>query len=106
MEMRYIHQDPSWPGFFWDNAKLLPILSGVRLRQGRLLGQMEQLGFRFKAEAGLENLTAEVIKSSAIEGTIFDPEAVRSSVARRMGIEGFDNAAASRDVQGAVEMML
>jgi Fic family protein len=104
--MRYIHQDPSWPRFVWDNAKLLPILSGVRLRQGRLLGQMEQLGFRFKAEAGLENLTAEVIKSSAIEGTIFDPEAVRSSVARRMGLPTANEASADRDIDGAVEMLI
>jgi Fic family protein len=106
MEMRYIHQDPSWPRFFWDNAKLLPVLSAVRLRQGRLLGQMEQLGFRFKAEAGLENLTAEVVKSSAIEGTIFDPEAVRSSVARRMGLPTANEASAGRDIDGAVEMLL
>src|SRR5271170_4917655 len=104
--MRYIHQDPRWPRFFWDNAKLLPILSTVRLRQGRLLGQMEQLGFRFKAEAGLENLTAEVIKSSAIEGTIFDPEAVRSSVARRMGLPTANEVSAGRDIDGAVEMLL
>jgi Fic family protein len=106
MEMRSIHQDPSWPKFFWDNAKLLPVLSRVRLRQGRLLGQMEQLGFRFKAEAGLENLTAEVIKSSAIEGAIFDPAAVRSSVARRMGLPTANEASAGRDIDGAVEMLL
>jgi Fic family protein len=104
--MRYIHQDPGWPKFFWDDAKLLPVLSAVRLRQGRLLGQMGQLGFRFKAEAGLENLTAEVIKSSAIEGTIFDPEAVRSSVARRMGLPTANEASAGRDIDGAVEMLL
>jgi Fic family protein len=106
MEMRYIHQVPSWPKFYWDNAKLLPLLSAVRLRQGRLLGQMEQLGFRFKAEAGLENLTSEVIKSSAIEGTIFDPEAVRSSVALRMGLPTANEASAGRDIDGAVEMLL
>ncbi len=104
--VRYIHQDPGWPKFFWDNAKLLPVLSAVRLRQGRLLGQMGQLGFRFKAEAGLENLTAEVIKSSAIEGTIFDPEAVRSSVARQMGLPTANETSAGREIDGAVEMLL
>lgn len=67
---------------------------------------MEGLGFRFRSEAALENLTAEVIKSSAIEGTVFDPESVRSSIARRMGIQASDNAASSREVEGAVEMML
>jgi len=67
---------------------------------------MEGLGFRFRSEAALENRTAEVVKSSAIEGTVFDPESVRSSIARRMGIQASDNAAASREVEGAVEMML
>lgn len=104
--MRYIHQHAGWPRFHWDDAKLLPILAGVRLRQGRLLGQMEGLGFRFRAEAGLENLTAEVIKSSAIEGTVFDPEAVRSSVARRMGLPTTSEVPAGRDVDGAVEMLI
>ncbi len=67
---------------------------------------MEGLGFRFRSEAALENLTAEVIKSSAIEGTVFDAGSVRSSIARRMGIQASDNVAASREVEGAVEMML
>lgn len=84
----------------------MPKLLEVRHHQGRLLGRMEGLGFRFRDEAALENLTAEVIKSSAIEGTIFDPESVRSSIARRMGIQPVDSAASSRDIEGAVEMML
>src|SRR6478736_1923955 len=104
--MWYIHQRPEWPNFTWNDAELMPSLLEVRHRQGRLLGRMEGLGFRFRSEAALENLTAEVIKSSAIEGTLFDPASVRSSIARRMGIQAFDNAAASRDVEGAVEMML
>lgn len=84
----------------------MPSLLEVRHRQGRLLGRMEGLGFRFRSEAALENLTAEVIKSSAIEGTVFDPASVRSSIARRMGIQAADNAATDRDIEGAVEMML
>lgn len=104
--MRYIHQRQEWPHFTWDDAKLMPTLLEIRHRQGRLLGRMEGLGFRFRDEAALENLTAEVIKSSAIEGTIFDPESVRSSIARRMGIQPVDSAASSRDIEGAVEMML
>ena len=67
---------------------------------------MEGLGFRFRSEAALETLTSEVIKSSAIEGTSFDPASVRSSIARRMGVQAADSAAASRDIEGAVEMML
>lgn len=84
----------------------MPMLLEARHRQGRLLGRMEGLGFRFRSEAVLENLTAEVIKSSAIEGTVFDPESVRSSIARRMGIQPSDNAVSDRNVEGAVEMML
>lgn len=104
--MRYIHQHEEWPHFTWDDANLMPLLLAVRHHQGRLLGRMEGLGFRFRDEAALENLTAEVIKSSAIEGTVFDPESVRSSIARRMGIQAADNAAPDRDIEGAVEMML
>jgi len=104
--MRYIHQHEKWPHFTWDDANLMPTLLAVRHRQGRLLGRMEGLGFRFRDEAALENLTAEVIKSSAIEGTVFAPESVRSSIARRMGIQTADNAAPDRDIEGAVEMML
>ena len=84
----------------------MPILLEIRHRQGRLLGRMEGLGFRFRSEAALENLTAEVVKSSAIEGTVFDPASVRSSIARRLGIQASDNAATNRNVEGAVEMML
>jgi len=104
--MQYIHQRPEWPHFTWEETKLMSTLVEVRHRQGRLLGRMESLGFRFRDEAALENLTSEVIKSSAIEGTVFDPTSVRSSIARRMGIQATDNAATSRDVEGAVEMML
>jgi Fic family protein len=104
--MRYIHQRPEWPHFTWDDAKLMPILLAVRHRQGRLLGRMEGLGFRFRSEAALESLTAEVVKSSAIEGTFFDSASVRSSIARHLGIEASDNAATNRNVEGAVEMVL
>ncbi|MBI2516071.1 MAG: Fic family protein [Opitutae bacterium] len=104
--MRYIHQRPEWPHFTWNDAILMPTLLEVRHRQGRLLGRMEGLGFRFRSEAAWENLTAEVIKSSAIEGTLFDPAAVRSSVARRMGISASDHAASDRHVEGAVDLML
>jgi Fic family protein len=104
--MRYIHQHPQWPHFTWREGELLPLLPEVRHRQGRLLGRMEGLGFRFRSEAGLDNLTSEVIKSSAIEGTVFDPSSVRSSIARRLGLAGNEISPSSRDVEGAVEMML
>src|ERR1035438_2042921 len=81
--MSYIHENPDWPNLRWDDAKLLPLLADVRHRQGRLLGRMEGLGFRLRAEASLTTLTADVIKSSAIEGAVLDAEQVRSSISHR-----------------------
>lgn len=104
--MRYIHQHPQWPNFTWREADLLAVLPEVRHRQGRLMGKMEGLGFRFRSEAGLVNLTSEVIQSSAIEGMVFDPASVRSSIARRMGLAADLASPVNRDVEGAVEMML
>jgi Fic family protein len=104
--MTYIHRSPDWPNYRWDNAKLLPLLADVRHRQGRLLGRMEGLGFRLRAEASLTTLTSDVIKSSAIEGSLLDAARVRSSIARRLGLDFGGNVKASRDVEGVVEMML
>ena len=104
--MSYIHKKPDWPNLQWDNARLSPLLADVRHRQGRLLGRMEGLGFRLRAEASLTTLTSDVIKSSAIEGSLLDAAQVRSSIARRLGLGFGDNVKASRDVEGVVEMML
>ena len=104
--MSYIHEKASWPQLKWNDAKLLPLLADVRHRQGRLLGRMEGLGFRLRAEASLTTLTADVIKSSAIEGELLDAEQVRSSIARRLGLDFGGNTKSSRDVEGVVEMML
>ena len=104
--MRYIHLHPNWPKFQWNSKKALPLLAGVRHRQGRLLGAMEALGFDLRREASLGTLTADVIKSSAIEGKTLDADQVRSSIARRLGLDFGGAAVASRDVEGVVEMML
>lgn len=104
--MRYIHQNPHWPKFTWDEAELLPMLADVRHQQGRLLGRMEGLGFRLRAEASLDTLTADVIKSSAIEGTSLPTDQVRSSIARRLGLDFGGDTPVSHDVEGVVEMML
>lgn len=104
--MTYIHQNSDWPNLRWDHGKLLPLLADVRHRQGRLLGRMEGLGFRLRAEASLTTLTSDVIKSSAIEGSLLDAAQVRSSIARRLGLDFGGNVKASRDVEGVVEMML
>ena len=104
--MRYIHQLPDWPHFRWSHEKLTPMLTTARHQQGLLLGGMRTLGFHFRTQSSLENLAAEVVKSSAIEGTIFDPASVRSSIARRMGLPSEKQAASSREVEGAVDMLL
>lgn len=104
--MSYIHERADWPHLRWDNAKLLPLLAEVRHRQGRLLGRMERLGFRLRTEASLATLTSDVIKTSAIEGALLDAGQVRSSIARRLGLDFGGNAQPSRDVEGVVEMML
>ncbi len=104
--MTYIHQRPDWPHLKWDDARLLPLLADIRHRQGRLLGQMEGLGFTLRSEASLTTLTSDVVGSSAIEGEKLNAEEVRSSIARRLGIEYAGAAAASRNVEGVVEMML
>jgi Domain of unknown function (DUF4172) len=64
----YIHQNPDWPSFTWNQAQLTELLTAVRHRQGRLLGRMESLGFSLRKEAVLETLTQDVLKSSEIEG--------------------------------------
>ncbi len=104
--MGYIHELPNWTKLKWDDARLLPLLADVRHRQGRLLGRMERLGFQLRAEASLKTLTSDVIKSSAIEGEVLDAAQVRSSIARRLGLDFGGNAKVSRDVEGVVEMML
>jgi len=104
--MTWIHERDDWPHLRWDQTTLAPKLANVRHRQGRLLGRMEALGFDLKQEASLRTLTADVVKSSAIEGEILEPEEVRSSIARRLGIDVGGLPPASRDVEGIVEMML
>lgn len=102
----WIHEHQSWPNFTWDSAKLSSKLADIRHQQGRLLGRMEGLGFRLKQEASLSMLTNDVVKSSTIEGENLNPEEVRSSIARRLGMDIASIIPASRDVEGIVEMML
>ncbi|NSL91017.1 Fic family protein [Chitinophaga sp. Mgbs1] len=102
----YIHQLKDWPHFQWDNGRIAQILTDLRYRQGRLLGRMEGLGFNLQDEATLEMLTLDVLKSSEIEGEILNHDQVRSSIARRLGIEVAGLISADRNVEGVVEMML
>ena len=103
---RYIHELADWPNFGWEQKKLAAPLAALRHRQGRLIGRMESLGFSLRAEAVLQTLTLEVLKSSEIEGEILDPDQVRSSIARRLGMDIGGLTPADRNVEGVVEMML
>ncbi len=104
--MRYIYQQEKWFNFRWDNDKLVTWLGNVRHLQGRLLGQMESLGFQLQEEAMLSTLTLDVLKSSEIEGEVLNRDQVRSSIARRLGLEVSGLVDSPRDVDGVVEMML
>jgi Fic family protein len=104
--MTYIHERAGWPKLRWNTARLLPLLTEARHQQGRLLGRMESLGFNLRTEASLTTLTSDVIKSSAIEGEILNATQVRSSIARRLGIDIGGLSPSGRDVEGVVEMML
>ena len=104
--MTWIHELEEWPNFTWDANKLASKLSEVRHRQGLLLGRMEGLGFDLRSEASLAVLTKDVIKSSAIEGEHLDEQEVRSSIARKLGLDVGGLIPAGRDVDGVVEMML
>lgn len=102
----YIHQINNWTDFRWENEKLLSLLANVRHLQGRLLGRMETLGFKLREEALLSTLTLDVLKSTEIEGEILNKEQVRSSIARRLGLEISGLVDSPRNVDGVVEMML
>ena len=102
----YIHQIPEWPRFEWRQERLAQPLASVRYRQGRMIGHMEALGFEFRQEAVLHTLSEDVLKSTEIEGEKLDAAQVRSSIARRLGIDIGALRPADRAVEGVVEMML
>jgi Fic family protein len=103
----YIHELPEWPHFTWDTRSIAGRLSAVRLHQGELLGKMHGYGMSSRWDATLKALTEETIKSSAIEGVALNPESVRSSIARRLGLEaGGIQGNEDRNVEGVVELML
>src|SRR6478609_11182512 len=102
----YIHEHNDWPKFTWNSENLANLLADIRHRQGKMLGKMEALGFSVRAEAALENLTQDVVKSSEIEGEMLDIDQVRSSIARHMGMEISNPQPATRNIEAIVEMML
>src|SRR5688572_24196312 len=103
---QYIHLKPAWPDFYWESESLLEPLAALRSKQGRLLGSLESLGFRLKEEASLQTLTLDVVKSSEIEGENLPEDQVRSSIARRLGLDVAGVTVTDRNVEGVVDMML
>lgn len=104
--MKYIWENEAWPELKWDSGVLLPLLGRARLAQGGFLGNIKRLGLRLSGEAQADILTEETVKTAAIEGEQLDPRAVRSSVARRLGLREAGLPPASRSVDGLVQVIL
>jgi Fic family protein len=104
--MKYIWQCSSWPNFTWDSGSLLSLLGQARMAQGDLLGRVKRLGFKLGEEAQADVLTEEAIKTAAIEGERLNPQAVRSSVARHLGLPTAGLGQATRSIDGLVEVIL
>ena len=102
----YLWEKPEWPALTWDEKALAKLLAQVSREQGRLLGKMEALGFDLRGEAHLRTLTEDVVKSSEIEGEKLERDQVRSSIARRLGMDISGLVPSDRNVEGVVEMML
>lgn len=103
---KYIYQYDQWPNFKWDDKEIQVILGRVRYLQGKIFGQMGAMGFSIKEETILSTLTLDVLKSSEIEGEMLNYEQVRSSIARRLGLDYAGMVHVDRNVEGVVEMML
>lgn len=103
---KYIYQYDNWPNFTWDEKEIQGLLGKVRYLQGKLFGQMSTLGFSIKEETMLSTLTLDVLKSSEIEGEILNYQQVRSSIARKLGIDYAGMVYSDRYLEGVVEMML
>src|SRR3990167_8427388 len=104
--MKYIWQSDSWPKLTWDSDTLLSLLGKARLLQGNLLGRVRQLGFKLGEEAQADILTEETIKTAAIEGERLNPQMVRSSVARHLGLRTAGLIPTTRSIDGLVEVIL
>lgn len=102
----YIYEQNNWPDFIWNNDELFEIITKVSFKQGQLLGKMQSLGFDFRQEALLNNLTEEITKSSEIEGELLNKDEVRSSIARRLNIHNEKSINSSHHVDGVVEIMI
>lgn len=104
--VKYIYEQKNWTDFSWDDKAINAVFGEVRLMQGKIIGQMNSLGFTAKEEATLNALTLDIVKSSEIEGELLNYEQVRSSIARRLGINTAGLVPSSLHIEGIVEMML
>lgn len=104
--IHYIWQDKEWPHFRWRSEELISSLSHCSFLRGQLLGRVASLGLEFSREAQAAVLVAEVLQTSAIEGKILDPDSVRSSVARRLGLPEAGLSRQDRYTDGLVDVLL
>lgn len=105
-ERRYIWQADDWPSWRYDLETLASPLAEVSHAQGLLLGRLADTGLGLRDQASLAALTEDVVKTSAIEGEVLDVASVRSSIARRLGVDIGAVAPVDRHVEGVVEMVL
>ncbi len=105
-ERIYIWQAEDWPDWRYDLATLAGPLAAVSLAQGMLLGRLANVGMTLRDQASLSALTEDVVKTSEIEGELLDIESVRSSIARRLGVDIGALAPVDRNIEGVVEMVL
>ena len=106
MRSMYIHEQADWPHLHWRPESVVDQLAATRHQQGWLLGRMSSLGFDVRREALLNALTEDVVMSSEIEGELLDAGQVRSSVARRLGMDIAGLSHSDRSVDGVVDLML
>jgi Fic family protein len=102
----YIHERKDWPAFRWDSKALESAVANTRAMQAHLLGRMAAMGFDLRTEANFQTMTMDVLRTSEIEGEVLDPAQVRSSLAKRLGLNVSGTPTMDRHVDGIVEMML
>ena len=102
----YIHERENWTEFRYDSAQTALLIEEASRKQGQLLGRLSNLGFDCKLKAMAENLTKDVVYSSEIEGVKLNVDEVRSSIARKLGIDNVKYTAPSHYVDSVVTVML
>lgn len=105
-DKRYIWQNEAWPNFVYDQSRVAPLLAQVHRAQGHLLGRMHDIGLDLRDQAAVRVLTEDVLKTSEIEGEKLNRDSVRSSIARRLGVDIGALAPADRQADGVVDMVL